>query len=337
MPAEVQIVQFAVLENKLAVWVIENGRFELIEEAGQFDGPKEKGRRISPENPRKEDREGLRNIATDLHRLLVPSGLDKQKIICLIPDKMLLQIPFAALMSDGGKFLIEEFALSYSPSASVFVAASDKSRTHSRGDNEKLLAFGNPAFDRIENADLADLPDAESEVRQISKFYKNTEDYFKVEATKERFLRGLETANVIHFAGHYVANPRSPANSKLVFSDGALRSSELSWIKLKKTNLVVLSACETAIETVNKSEGAVGIARTFLALGAAVVVASSWRVDSEAAGKLLTAFHRKRRAGGVSDSEAIGQAQREMLSVRSAPYYWAAFSIIGGVEGINGR
>jgi CHAT domain-containing protein len=96
--------------------------------------------------------------------------------------------------------------------------------------------------------------------------------------------------------------------------------------------LVVLSACETGFERYDTSEGAIGIARTFLALGAPVVVASQWKVDSEPTKDLMIAFHRNRTTNRLSSAESLRQAQLELLrnGQTQAPYYWAAFSLYGG-------
>jgi CHAT domain-containing protein len=137
---------------------------------------------------------------------------------------------------------------------------------------------------------------------------------------------------VIHFAGHFVANPRSPANSKLLFAGGELRSSELGAYKLARAKLVVLSACETGFERYERSEGAIGIARTFLATGAPLVVASQWKVESETTKDLMIAFHRNRRERGLSSAESLRRAQLEVLGAQRtrAPFYWAAFTLFGG-------
>ena len=76
----------------------------------------------------------------------------------------------------------------------------------------------------------------------------------------------------------------------------------------------MLSACETGFEQYNKSEGAIGIARTLLALGAPVVVASQWKVDSEPTKDLMIAFHRNRKEKGLTSAESLRQAQLEVLS-----------------------
>jgi CHAT domain-containing protein len=138
--------------------------------------------------------------------------------------------------------------------------------------------------------------------------------------------------DVVHFAGHFLPNGQSPGNSKLLFAGGDLRSSELSAYKLPKAKLVVLSACETGFERYNKSEGAIGIARTLLAMGAPLVVASQWQVDSEPTKDLMIAFHRNRKEKGLTTGESLRWAQLELLSKTEtqAPFYWAAFSLFGG-------
>ena len=119
-------------------------------------------------------------------------------------------------------------------------------------------------------------------------------------------MRNFVEVEVVHYAGHFVANRQSPGNSKLLFAGGELRSSELGAYKLPKAKLVVLLACETGFERYNKSEGAIGIARTLLALGAPVVVASQWKVDSEPTKDLMIAFHRNRKDKGMTSAEACG-------------------------------
>jgi CHAT domain-containing protein len=138
--------------------------------------------------------------------------------------------------------------------------------------------------------------------------------------------------DVIHFAGHFVANRYSPGKSKLLFAGGEIRSAALGTYKLPQTKLVVLSACETGFERYDKGEGAIGIARTFLALGAPLVVATQWQVDSEPTKDLMIAFHRYRKTTHLSSAESLRRAQLDVLrnGQTQAPFYWAAFSLFGG-------
>jgi CHAT domain-containing protein len=263
---------------------------------------------------------------------LIPQDLDGGKQLCLIPDKSLHQLAFASLVSPAGKYLLEDFALFYAPSASMLILATENARRRERTGDESLLSVGNPDFDREENPRLPDLRAAEVEAQAVAAGYRPALALLGGEATKDAFLRNFTNFEVIHFAGHFLANRQSPGNSKLLFAGGELRSSELGNFKLSQANLVVLSACETGFERYDKSEGAIGAARTFLALGAPVVVASQWKVDSGPTKDLMIAFHRNRKEKGLTSAESLRRAQLELSSTdeTKAPFYWAAFALFGG-------
>jgi CHAT domain-containing protein len=329
---QVQFVQYAVLPDRLAIWVVSKTRFDLIEKPITDAELAKKIDDYQASIIRKEPEAGVRQAGKELYEILIPPDLDGGKEVCVIPDKALHQLAFASLVSPSGKYLLEDFALFYAPSASVLVLATENARRKERVRNESLLSIGNPDFDREENPNLADLQAAETEANAIAGSYPQSLELIGGEATKEKFLRNFAGVEVVHFAGHFVANRQSPGNSKLLFAGGDLRSSELGAYKLPKAKLVVLSACETGFERYDKSEGAIGIARTFLALGAPVVVASQWKVDSEPTKDLMIAFHRNRKEKGLASAESLRRAQLEMLSRdgTKAPFYWAAFSLFGG-------
>lgn len=331
LPEQVQLVQYAVLPDRVAVWVLTKTRFELVEKKISAEEVEKKVEEYRAFVLAKDSGEKFVRAARELYDLLVPAGLDASKQLCVVPDKSLHRLPFASLVSPSGKYLLEEFALSYAPSASVFVHATENARRRASAD-ENVLSVGDPDFDREENPNLSDLQSAADEAKSVARLYTRPLELVGAGATKEAFLRGFTGASVIHFAGHFISNRRSPANSKLLFAGGDLRSSELGERKLPRAKLVVLSACETGVERYDKSEGAIGVARTFLALGAPVVVASGWKVDSEPTRDLMVAFHRKRRESGLTSAESLRRAQLELLGRRATkePFYWAAFSLFGG-------
>jgi len=332
MPEEVQLLQYAVLPDKLAIWVVGKTRFDLIEKPIAAAELEKKIDDYQAAIIGKGSAASIEQAGKDLYQLLIPPGLAANKQLCLVPDKSLHQLAFASLVSPNGKYLLEDFALFYAPSASVLVLATENARRKDQVTNESLLSIGNPDFDREENPNLPDLSSAAAEAKQISGDYEKPLDLIGSEATKAKFLENFALVDVIHFAGHFVANHRSPGNSKLLFAGGELRSSELGTYKLPQAKLVVLSACETGFERYDKSEGAIGIARTFLALGAPIVVASQWKVDSEPTKDLMIAFHRNRKEKKMTTTESLRQAQLEMLrnGPTQSPYYWAAFSLFGG-------
>lgn len=332
LPEQAQLVQYAVLPDRLAIWVVSKTRFELVEKPITAAELEKKIDAYQSSIVGKEPGAGVKQAAKELYELLIPTGLDGEKQICVVPDKSLHQLAFASLVSPTGKYLLEDFALFYAPSASVLVLATENARRKERVVDESLLSIGNPDFDREGNLNLSDLHDAEAEAKTVAGDYKESLELLGSEATKEKFLRNFAGAQVVHFAGHFVANRQSPGNSKLLFAGGDLRSSELGAYKLPKAKLVVLSACETGFERYDKSEGAIGIARTFLAMGAPVVVASQWKVDSETTRDLMIAFHHNRKEKQMTSAESLRRAQLEVFSSdkTNAPFYWAAFSLFGG-------
>jgi CHAT domain-containing protein len=332
LPDQVQVVQYAVLPDKLAFWIVSKTRFDFVEKKITAADLEKKIDAYQALVIGKGSPSETRQIAQELFELLIPNDLSGDKQLCVIPDKTLHQLAFASLVSRSGKYLIEDYALSFAPSLSVMVTATENAQTKEQVVNESLLSIGNPDFNREENPNLADLRGAETEARMIAERYQNPLLFMNGEATKENFLTNFTKVEVVHFAGHFQANRQTPGNSKLLFAGSDLRTSELSAYKLPKAKLVLLSACETGFERYNKSEGAIGIARTLLALGSPLVVASQWKVDSEPTKDLMIAFHRNRKQYRMTSAESLRRAQLEILSAAGtkAPFYWAAFSLFGG-------
>jgi CHAT domain-containing protein len=332
MPEQVQLVQYAVLPEKLAIWIVSKTRFDLFEKQITAAELEDKIDAYQAAIVDQGPPATVKQAAQELYELLIPADLTGEKQLCLVPDKSLHQLSFATLVSPAGKYLLEDYALFYAPSASVLVLATENARRKEQVVNESLLSIGNPEFDREDNRNLPDLRAAETEAKAISGGYATPLGLFGGKATKANFLNDFTKVEVIHFAGHFVANRQSPGNSKLLLAGGDLRSSELSAYKLPKAKLVVLSACETGVERYNKGEGAIGIARTLLALGTPLVVASQWKVDSESTKDLMIGFHHNRKQKKMTSAESLRRAQLEVLSrdKTRAPFYWGAFSLFGG-------
>jgi len=341
MLPSVQIVEYAVLPDKIAVWIIENESFDYSETPIESEILEQKiGDYLQTLITEKDNSEKTKSLSNELYELLIAPilpKLDSQKQICFVPDKSLYRLPFAALFSiPKGKYLIEDSAIFYAPSSSIFVLASENARQKEIFKDESLLSIGNPKFDAAETPNLSDLPSAEIEVKEIAKFYRNNRQFIGENATKINVFNNLEAQNIFHFAGHYVTNEASAPNSKLLLAkqDGDLRLSEIAEKRLPKTKLVVLSACQTSLEKLYQGEGAIGVARSFLAIGSPSVLASGWKIDSEAAKDLMIAFHRNRKEKGLKNAEALRSAQIEMLKSENprfrTPYFWSAFSLVGG-------
>jgi len=111
--------------------------------------------------------------------------------------------------------------------------------------------------------------------------------------------------------------------------NGVLLAEEVAGLNLLGTELVVLSACETALGVVDNSEGVFGLQRAFKLAGAQTLIMSLWKVDDEATSILIGAFYENWLAGKTKQ-DAFKEAQRKMRADAryASPFYWAAFVLM---------
>lgn len=150
---------------------------------------------------------------------------------------------------------------------------------------------------------------------------------------------GLNDYRIIHFATHGLLNSRHPELSGLALSlvnekgepqDGFLRMTDLYNLKLN-ADLVVLSACRTAMGKDIKGEGLIGLTRGFMYAGTPRIVASLWDVNDAATAELMSRFYKHLLKDKLPAAAALRAAQLSISreSRWAAPYYWAGFVIQG--------
>ncbi|MCQ2608157.1 MAG: CHAT domain-containing protein [Bacteroidales bacterium] len=108
--------------------------------------------------------------------------------------------------------------------------------------------------------------------------------------------------------------------------DGILTAKEISHIDLRKTELVVLSACQTALGKIN-DEGVYGLQRGFKMAGVETIIMSLWSVDDFATKMMMSEFYLQ-IAKGKSKKEAFSIAQTKVRNTYEDPFYWAAFIML---------
>ena len=164
-----------------------------------------------------------------------------------------------------------------------------------------------------------------------------TTDFRATRAAAEEAL--LEPHRVVHFATHGILNDEHPALSGVVLSlvdeegrpqDGFLRTQDIYGLRVS-AEIVVLSACETALGKMLRGEGITGLVHAFLHAGAHTVVASKWRVEDVATQELMAGFYRRMLAEGARPAAALRAAQIELLRRQRtrAPFFWGAFEVHG--------
>lgn len=273
--------------------------------------------------------------ARELYRLLLqPAAAVLQGVeeLCLIPDDGLWEVPFQALQTNAGRYVLEDFTIRYAPSLSVLTSFTKHQQPTATA---SFLAFGNPVLPNNDN--LAPLPEAEREVGAIGKLFRPAQIFTGATATEHRFKALAGQSSILHLATHGVLNNRQPLDSYLALAnsdemeteDGKLTAREIMQSKLN-AHLVVLSACETARGNIRSGEGVVGLSWAFFFAGARTLVVSQWQVHSASTAELMVCFFAQRQRRNQTASALRAAALQLMQQPRyQHPYYWASFITLG--------
>ncbi len=269
------------------------------------------------------------------NRLLGPlaSDLQSSTLLVFVPDGPLWNLPFQALITPAGHYLIEDKTLFYAPSL-TYLRESRRLRIAAPASTHRLLALGDP--------DSGNLPETAREVKEIVNLYgtETSEAFTGVNALKASWVREAPKYRILHLATHGFLNAKNPMYSYLLFSgktgsDKVLEAREVLQLNLH-SDLVVLSACETGRGRVAIGEGLVGMSWAFLLAGAPTAVVSQWKVDSVSTTRLMIAMHNSLKPV-LASQNLPGRArslQQAALSLMQNPEYrhpnyWAGFVMIG--------
>jgi CHAT domain-containing protein/tetratricopeptide (TPR) repeat protein len=312
---------------------------------------------------------GGRESLRALGRLLLDpiADLIGTKRLAIVTEGPLQYIPLASLPDAAGRALVESHEIISLPSASTLEVLRRELDGRPPAPRS-LFVLGDPVFDRRDprvhsgktlpptpSTEAAQRSAEESGAGSLERLYftrGEAEDLASLaqdgtvrplldfDASLDRVKgESLGSYRYIHLATHGLLNNRHPELSGLVFSlvdaegrprDGFLPAYDVYNLRLN-ADLVVLSACQTALGEDIRGEGLVGLARGFMYAGAARVVSSLWSVPDSATAELMRRFYRGMLVGHLPPAAALRAAQRSIRAEPrwSAPYYWAGFVIQG--------
>jgi CHAT domain-containing protein len=290
-----------------------------------------------------------RRIASDVAAPWTESLPATTRKLIIIPDGSLNSLPFESLPAAGpGETLLSRFTISYAPSLTVLKAL----RSGAPPEKEQpaaVFALANPPITNQafgEGADgesyqLHSLPFAVREAKSIFRFGTRGSEIWLGSQASEKRIKGkdLRRFGVLHFATHALLSSRSPTRSALLLAgdregeNGLLQAREIYRMRLA-SDLVTLSACQTARGRILPGEGVQGLAQAFFHAGARSVVASLWNVGDRRTADLMSRFYRH-LAEGSSKAAALRQAKLDLLREEPhlAPRYWASFVLLGDGDG----
>ena len=286
--------------------------------------------------------------------------------VYLSPDGVYNKINLEALATGDGKFVIDNSNIVLVSNTKELFLKKNREKNTRNSDSEALM-FGDPKFYMTSTADptVTDLPGTEKEVMELRRLLAQNgfkSDYFiKDEATEEQ-VKILNNPSVLHIATHGFFNNAVESNSSqmniseaeaannpllqtgLIMSGGGdiLKQSKYNYnidngiltayeamnLNLDKTDLVVLSACETAGGQIEAGEGVFGLQRAFLVAGARTLIMSLFKVDDTATQELMILFYKKWLESG-DKRKAFIEAKKELRNKYPEPYYWGSFIMVG--------
>jgi CHAT domain-containing protein len=237
--------------------------------------------------------------------------------LIVVPHDVLHYVPFAALL-DGDRYLIDDFVVSYAPSASVHHFC--RTRRADGGAGSLILGVPDAAtphiVDEVE-AVAAALPDSR---------------LFLGEAASEETLRQFgPKSRFVHIATHGLFRYDNPMFSSVQLGGSRLSLFDLYQLDLQ-AELVTLSGCGTGLNVVEGGDELMGMVRGLLYAGTKAALVTLWDVNDQSTCAFMKRFYRHLE-GGSSRSRAVQEAMRELREDYPHPYFWAPFFLVGDGRG----
>ena len=269
--------------------------------------------------------------------MLITTVADKisgKKKLCIIPTGVFSNMPFQCLgqktRNSTFKFLIEDHSIFYTNKMSVFNSNNIAVNTSLKS----FAAFGVPDATLSFNID---------EVKGIGKILgSDSTVYSDARATESMAKQSLRNKKYIHFATHGVLNYSSdysqsylkllPDKDTSNGNNGQLTMREIQGLGITDCNMVILSACQTAVSKQLVKGWNISPANSFLVSNVKTVVASLWKVADEPTGLLMQYFYENLSLPQpMEKADALRQAQIKLSQNPrfSHPNYWGAFVLYG--------
>ncbi|MBO6879806.1 CHAT domain-containing protein [Winogradskyella sp.] len=280
----------------------------------------------------KADLDQFTETSHTLYNILFPEDIREaigQKVIIIIPDNNLQNIPFESLImnkEDAKSYLIFQNEINYSYSITFLI----KNRELKRENDNCIVAFAPINFED----NLARLTHTEEELKSLNEL-SSSNLFLYEDASKSNFYKNSENAKIIHIASH--ANASDTISPWISFHNKKLHLNEL-FNHNTSADLVVLSACNTSLGEIYTGEGVMSLARGFFYSGSQSVLTTLWTVNDKSTSFLMKDFY-KNLKDGKSKSEALREAKLNYISSHSlseaSPYYWSSFILLGDANTID--
>ncbi|GCA83308.1 photosystem I assembly protein Ycf3 [Microcystis aeruginosa NIES-2522] len=322
------VIQPVLLGNKATLFLITRDKLTVIQSDAKAD---DFNQLVSQYRTQLADYKNADYLVTGskLYEILIRPiesqiATSSRKNIAIIATGQLRYIPFETLYDKkNDQVLLEKYPIYYLTRISTSTPPATE-RKPLQG-----LAFANPKPTQEE------LKGTEIEAETISKIFPGSEKYLGINATLDIFKKQAFRFSILHLGTHGCFNLAGcpnlgmQANTILFANKEQYNIADAALLGLKNTELITLSACQTAKEANADGQEISGLAYVLERAGAKSVIASLWSAEDNTSAEIMTQFYQNLK-NGMTKSEAMQKAK--LSQIKSHPYFWSPFILIGAAN-----
>jgi len=327
LPENTLLLEYYTARNRFYVCLVSRKQFKIVA-LGDVMGVREKLRllqlqlakfRLGADYIKRLEKgllEATQAHLEELYALLIAPIRDQLAVehLIIVPHAFLHYLPFHAL-SDGKRYLIDDFSISYAPSSSIFAVCQSKPLPQGNG---QTLVLAVPD---------ARAPFIEEEARFVAAAMGNANLFLGEDATEEQLRIYGPGSRFIHIATHGYFRQDNPMFSSLRLGKSLLSLFDLYQLQFN-AELVTLSGCGTGMNVVIGGDELIGLVRGLLYAGAQTLMVSLWEVHDQSTAEFMRDFYQGYK-DSANKANALRNAVLKLKEKHRHPYYWGAFALVG--------
>ena len=298
------------------------------------------------ENVRKVGSQAPLRSAFDLVMAPLVESIKTENLL-IIPDGLLHFLPFEAMIQEDGRYLMEDYVISYAHSLGSVVLTTQKKRKQrvlaaAPGFNKEVKDYLNSLEKGLPMSSFLRQPNAIKLAEEAANILSGR-SLSGLAAREDSFKASVDSSDIVVLATHAQVDDAFPLYSRISLlpdrdgrEDGMLHAYEVLSLPMDH-ELAILTACETGLGALDRGQGASSLSQAFRLAGCDNVIMSLWSIDEKQSVAIMEDFLKGYKSNSGSLPEVLTEAKRNYLSLAKGdlkhPYYWSGLVLIGSPEG----